>query len=352
MELWQQLLKDTITDPATLCRFFSCDSDSIRRVCRTYPMGINPYALSLIKQPGDPVWQQVVPSTPEIDPSFSGMTDPLDEENLSPVPNLVHKYPDRVLFLVSSRCASYCRFCTRKRKVGTNRFSVTQETIRQGIEYIRAHDTIYDVLLSGGDPLMLTDEMLAAVLEKVRAIKHVGIIRIGSRVPSFLPQRITPGLVSLLKKFHPLYVNTHFNHPQELTPEAATACGRLADAGIPLGCQTVLLKGVNDSAGTLTTLFRELVTLRVRPYYLFQMDAVKGAGHFQTSVASGIAIMKKLIGHLSGMCVPTFALDAPGGGGKIPLTPAYVTTMQPEVVFTNFQGKQYRYPAQPRAHHD
>lgn len=270
--------------------------------------------------------------------------DPLAEEELSPVPNLVHKYPDRVLFLVSSQCAMYCRFCTRKRKVGTARMRITPESLTAGCNYLRHHPEVKEVLLSGGDPLLLADEEIGAILDSLRAIPSLEIIRIGTRIPSVLPMRITERLVAILKAHHPLYINTHFNHPIEITPEAAAACTRLADAGIPLGCQTVLLKGVNDSPAVLKQLFRMLLRIRVKPYYLFQADLTRGTDHFRTTTECGIAIMRSLYGHLSGMAVPTYALDAPGGKGKIPLTPRYILGRGKDLVFENYLGEVCTYP--------
>lgn len=266
------------------------------------------------------------------------MIDPLDEENLSPVPNLVHKYPDRALFLVHDQCAVYCRFCTRKRKVGTSRMRITPETIRAGIDYLKKNPQIRDVLLSGGDPLLLSDERLNEILSALRAIPSVEIIRIGTRVPCTLPMRVTIRLASLLKRFHPIYINTHFNHPMEITPESTLACTRLANAGIPLGCQTVLLKGINDSSEVLRALFHRLLLIRVKPYYLFQGDMTRGTNHFRTPVETGLSIMRDLIGHTSGLAIPTYALDAPGGGGKIPLQPEYVRHIGDKVLFENYCG--------------
>jgi len=334
---WQQLLAQSITAPAKLAAELGLDPAPLATVCERFPMRINPYYLRLLKEHGAPLFRQAVPDLRELTDTTC-FDDPLDEENLSPVPNLVHKYPDRALFLVTSRCAMYCRFCTRKRKVGTARMRITQATIRQGLDYLRRTPAIRDVLVSGGDPLLLTDEALAAILTELRRIKSIEIIRIGSRVPCTLPMRVTAQLARTLKKFHPLYLNTHFNHPAELTPEAARACARLADAGIPLGNQTVLLRGVNDNTATIRNLLFGLLRLRVKPYYLFQGDMTRGTDHFRTPVETGLAIMRDLIGHSSGMAVPTFAVDAPGGGGKIPLNPDYVQSLGRTLTFTNYQG--------------
>lgn len=318
MQHWQNLLKNSITSPNELVDLYGLDSDALGKVTATYPMRINPYYLSLIRGPGDPLWLQAVPDARELSDTVCH-EDPLDEENLSPVPNLVHKYPDRALFLVSSQCAMYCRFCTRKRKVGTNRMTVTPDTIRAGLDYLRKTPAIRDVLVSGGDPLLLPDEALASILEQLRAIPSVEIIRIGSRVPCTLPMRITTRLARLLKKFHPLYINTHFNHPAEITPQAAIACARLADAGIPLGCQTVLLRGVNDNPATMRELMHGLLRIRVKPYYIFQGDMTRGTNHFRTPIRTGLAIMEFLVNTSSGMAVPAYTLDLPGGGGKVRL---------------------------------
>jgi lysine 2,3-aminomutase len=289
------------------------------------------------------MWKQAVPDVAEINDGVCE-EDPLDEENLSPVPNLVHKYPDRVLFLVSNKCAMYCRFCTRNRKVGTEKMKITPKTLQAGYDYLRAHPGIREVLISGGDPLLLPDEQIAAILKNLRSIPSVEVIRIGTRVPSVLPMRITDNLVTLLKAYHPLYINTHFNHPDEITAESSLACTMLADAGIPLGCQTVLLKGVNDDAETLKKLFLALLRIRVKPYYLFQADLTRGTNHFRTSTATGIAIMRQLYGHISGMAIPTYALDGPKGKGKIPLTPQYILAQGDTLVFENYQGHVCMYP--------
>ncbi len=342
MEDWQFLIRDSITEPAQLQRAFTISLDQLHGVTALYPMRINPYYLGLIKWPGDPIWRQSVPDILELEDTVC-MEDPLNEENLSPVPNLVHKYPDRALFLVNNQCAVYCRFCTRKRKVGTSDMHVNHKTIDTGLDYIRNTDTIKDVLVSGGDPLLLEDNRIEYILSSLRAIKHVVIIRIGSRVPCTLPMRVTEKLGSIIKRYHPVYINTHFNHPDEITPEAAEACARLADAGIPLGSQTVLLKGVNDDPKTIRQLMYKLLQIRVKPYYLFQTDMTRGTNHFRTSVESGLEIMQSLIGHISGMAVPTYAVDAPGGGGKIPLLPDYVQQMGKQLVFHNYCGETCTY---------
>ncbi|MFH1217915.1 MAG: KamA family radical SAM protein [Pseudomonadota bacterium] len=338
MQGWQNILKKSITRAEDIPARFSPDADEISRTAEVYPMRINPYYFGLIESREDPIWKQAVPSGLELEDDLC-FEDPLGEENLSPVPNLIHKYPDRVLFLVNSQCAMYCRFCTRKRKVGTGRMVITRETVAAGIDYIRKHPEIRDVLVSGGDPLLLADDRLDEILSALRTIPSVQIIRIGSRVPCTLPMRVTVRLANLLRKYHPLYINTHFNHPREITFEAARACGRLADAGIPLSCQTVLLRGINDDPQTMRELMQRLLMIRVRPYYLFQGDMTRGTNHFRTPIAAGMEIMRSLIGHTSGLAVPTFAIDAPGGGGKIPLVPDYVTKTGRRLEFVNYCGK-------------
>lgn len=343
MEPWQIILQNSITTLDGLQEHLDCDSNALREVIANFPMRINPYFLKLMQFPGDPMWKQAVPDVAEINDGVCE-EDPLDEENLSPVPNLVHKYPDRVLFLVSNKCAMYCRFCTRNRKVGTEKMKISPETLQAGYDYLRSHPAIREVLISGGDPLLLPDEEIAAILKNLRSIPSIEVIRIGTRVPSVLPMRITDNLVAILKAYHPLYINTHFNHPAEITAESSLACTMLADAGIPLGCQTVLLKGVNDDAETLKKLFLALLRIRVKPYYLFQADLTRGTNHFRTSTATGIAIMRQLYGHISGMAIPTYALDGPKGKGKIPLTPQYILAQGDTLVFENYQGLVCTYP--------
>lgn len=317
---WQQLLKRSITSPEDIGNILGLNKDEIRKVTDKYPMRINPYYLSIVEQQiNGPAFLQAVPDIRELDDG-GGLEDPLNEEGDSPVPNITHRYPDRVLFLVSSECAMYCRFCTRKRKVGKS-IHITDDTIHAGLQYIKEHNEVRDVILSGGDPLLLSDLRLENIIREVRAIEHVEIIRIGTRVPCALPQRITEELCSMLRKYHPLYVNTHFNHVSEITPEAVRALSILANAGIPLGNQTVLLSGVNDDSQAMATLFRKLLVCRVKPYYLFLADAVKGTEHFRTPVETGLNILKDLRGWISGMAIPTFVVDTVGGGGKVPLYP-------------------------------
>ena len=306
-------------------------------------MRINPYYLGLIRHKGDPIYKQCIPDVLEITDE-RGLEDPLNEEGSSPIPGLTHRYPDRVLFLVSGCCAMYCRFCNRKRKVGRPSM-VSSESIREGISYIKGHAEIRDVVLSGGDPLLLGNGDLYRILRELRAISHIEIIRIGTRVPCTLPHRVTPQLAEMLKKFHPLYIHTHFNHPMEITPEASLACRRLADAGIPLGCQTVLLRGVNDDPVVIRRLMQKLLTIRVRPYYLFQADLAKGTSHFWTPLSKGLEIIAGLQGHTSGLCVPHFAVDLPGGGGKVPLLPKKIVgTDHKALLIRNYLQRTYHYP--------
>ncbi|AGF79694.1 L-lysine 2,3-aminomutase [Desulfocapsa sulfexigens DSM 10523] len=343
MTHWKKILQNSVNSPTELAHHFDFNCSALEATNASFPMRINPYYLGLIQSVNDPLWRQAVPDPLELN-DFVCIPDPLAEEDLSPVPNLVHKYPDRVLFLVTSECAMYCRFCTRKRKVGTPKMAITEESIEAGIHYIQKNKEIREVLLSGGDPLMLSDRKLDSLLCRIRAIPSVEVIRIGTRIPCTLPMRVTKELATMLKRHHPLYINTHFNHPRELTPQATEACTLLADAGIPLGCQTVLLKGVNDNAETLKKLFLGLLRMRVKPYYLFQGDLTRGTNHFRTHTRDGIEIMRDLIGTISGMAIPTFALDAPGGKGKIPLTPDYILNSTEQLTFHNYQGVLCSYP--------
>jgi lysine 2,3-aminomutase len=316
-QTWEHILAKSVTSAEELLPFFDVSAEDIKRVVSCYPMRINPYYLGLMKKKGDGIFVQGVPDPREV-VDLEGEEDPLKEEDLSPVPGLTHKYPDRVLLLVSNQCAMFCRFCNRKRKVGRSCI-VTEETIREGLSYIKKTPSIRDVLLSGGDPLLLQDRAIFSILSEIRSVDHVEIVRIGTRTPCTLPQRITPRLTRILKSFHPLYISTHFNHPDEVTPASARACGRLADAGIPLGCQTVLLKGVNDRPDTMSRLMCKLLMMRVRPYYLFQADLVRGTSHFWTPLQRGLEIMSSLHKSVPGIGRPQFVIDLPGGGGKVPL---------------------------------
>jgi len=322
---------------------FGADLKEIERVKRVYPMKVSPYYLSLIKAKDDPLWKQCIPDKRELEDQFN-IEDPLREERDTKVSGLVHRYPDRVLLLVSSKCGMYCRFCTRKRKVGRIE-QIPMEQIMKGIDYIREHKEVRDVILSGGDPLLRTDKEIGFILNELRSIKHLEIIRIGTRVPCVLPSRITKKLCNIIKKYHPVYVNIHFNHPSEITPESKKACELLADTGIPLGSQTVLLKGVNDDPKVMKELMQKLIQIRVRPYYIFQCDLVKGIEHFRTSVQTGMKIIKEIQGYTSGLCVPHFVIDSPGGGGKVPILPNYIRKVNNEkIILENYKGEEYEYP--------
>jgi lysine 2,3-aminomutase len=313
---WRELLLKSVVTAEQIADSFQADIGKIRRVLEIYPMRINPYYFSLIRNVGDPLWLQAVADIREINDDMFSEPDPLWEDAQSPVPGLIHRYPDRVVYLVSSQCAMYCRHCIRKRQVGRGSI-ISRETLEQGIGYIRATPAIREVILSGGDPFMLTDEHLEWILSAIQAIPHVEILRIHTRVPCTLPQRITVGLAHMLKRFHPLYINIQFNHPDEITPESAAACARLADAGIPLGSQTVLLRGVNDDADVMTDLMRKLLKIRVKPYYLHHCDPVSGTGHFRTPISKGKEIMRVLCGRICGEGIPQYMIDLPKGGGKV-----------------------------------
>jgi lysine 2,3-aminomutase len=329
---------------ATNCNInkISVLSASLQSVASRYPVLLSDHYLSLIKEEGDAIWKQCMPDFRELD-DLDQDPDPLHEEQLSPIPGLIHRYPDRVVLLVSNRCAVYCRFCMRKRMVGSTEAPMTTEQLQHALAYIAAHTSINDVILSGGDPLMLDDESLEQVLTGLRAIPHVSVIRIGTRIPVTLPGRITKKLCSLLKQFHPLYINTHFNHPDEITAESRQACHLLADAGIVLGNQTVLLKGINDSVETMKTLVTGLLAMRIKPYYLHQMDLVRGTGHFRTSVQNGLEIIRGLRGHVSGLAIPHYVIDLPGGKGKVALLPDDVTFDAKELTIRTASGELVTY---------
>ncbi|MBI2950426.1 MAG: KamA family radical SAM protein [Verrucomicrobia bacterium] len=310
-------------------------------------MAITPYFFSLI-DPGDencPIRRQVIPRIEETHTAPWEMKDPCGEDSHSPVPGLVHRYPDRVLFLVTDRCASYCRYCTRSRLVSNASGYDFHPEFDKQIAYVREHPAIRDVLLSGGDPLLFSDEKLEHLLRRIREIPHVEFLRLGTRIPIFLPQRITPELCAMLKRYHPLFVSVHSNHPRELTTEVREGLGRLADAGIPLGNQSVLLRGVNDDPIVVRALVQKLLMCRVKPYYLYQCDLIAGSAHLRTSVRKGLEIMQSLRGHTTGYAVPQFVIDAPGGGGKVPINPEYVISRNEErVIIRNFEGKMFEYP--------
>ncbi len=326
------------------------EEQGIKDCLKSLRMAITPYYLSLIdlNDPYDPVRKQAIPTKAELHKADADLLDPLHEDTDSPVQGLTHRYPDRVLFLVTDQCSMYCRHCTRRRFAGQKDNEVAVDKIEKCIEYIANHSEVRDVLLSGGDALLLSDEKLEYIISRLRAIPHVEIIRIGSRTPVVMPQRITPALCNMLKKYHPIWLNTHFNHPNEVTEESKRACNMLADAGIPLGNQSVLLAGVNDCVHVMKHLVHELVKMRVRPYYLYQCDLSMGLEHFRTPVSKGIEIIEALRGHTSGYAVPTFVVDAPGGGGKIPVMPEYLISQTPEkVILRNFEGVITTY-TQPR----
>jgi lysine 2,3-aminomutase len=325
------------------------EREAIGRHRGSLPLGITPYYASLLDEhdPQQPLRRTVVPALTEFLRTPGEADDPLGEDGHSPVPGLVHRYPDRVLFLVTSFCTTYCRYCTRSRMVGSvdGERSVRRSQLEDGIAYIAAHPEVRDVLISGGDPLSLGDDRLEWLLTSLRRIPHVEFVRIGSKVPVVMPQRITPALVRMLKRFHPLWMSIHFNHPDEITPEVAEACERLADAGIPLGSQTVLLKGINDDVETMRRLVHALLKIRVKPYYLYQCDPISGSSHFRTPVEKGLEIIRGLRGHTTGYAVPQFVIDAPGGGGKIPLLPDYVAGREGEdLLLVNYEGRRFRYP--------
>ena len=345
MEEWKRLVRDTVDTPEKLAAALDVDLEKMRKIHEEFPIRINPYYLSLIEEVGDPIWKQVVPDSREL--IATGVEDPLHEEEDSEVANVTHRYPDRVLFYVNYMCPIYCRFCTRKRKVG-DPYSIPDDNTERGLQYLREHSEVRDVIISGGDPLMLTDRKIDYVVGGIRSIEHIEIIRIGSRVPVTLPQRITPELCAILKKHHPFYINTHFNHPREITPETTKACGMLADAGIPLGNQAVLLKGVNDDPEIMVELMKKLLAIRVKPYYIYQADLVVGTDHFRTSIKKGLDIIAALRGHISGLGVPHYVVDAPGGGGKIALLPDPIVSFDDdEIRLRNYEGGVYSYPSTP-----
>ncbi len=341
---WHWQVRNRVETLEDLKKYLNLTPEEEEGVCRTLGrlrMAITPYYLSLIdlSDPFDPIRRQAVPTQHELEAAPYEAADPLHEDTDSPVKGLTHRYPDRVLFLVTDQCSMYCRHCTRRRFAGQTDCAVPMEQIEKCIDYIRHHEEVRDVLLSGGDALMLSDGLLEKIIRELRTIDHVEIIRIGTRTPVVCPQRITPELCDMLKKYHPIWVNTHFNHPSEITPEAAAACARLADAGIPLGNQSVLLAGVNDCVHVMKKLVNELVYIRVRPYYIYACDPSLGLSHFRTPVSKGIEIMEGLRGHTSGLCVPTFVVDAPGGGGKTPVMPTYLISQTPhKIVLRNFEG--------------
>lgn len=344
---WKWQDSNKITDIDTFEKFlnFSFTTDEklkLQKTIEKFPMSITPYYLSLINTDdikNDPIFKQAFPNPKELQVENYEMEDPLSEERDSPTDVITHRYPDRVLFQVSNTCAMYCRHCTRKRKVGKKDLIPTKYKLLEGIEYIKNTPMIRDVLLSGGDPLMLSDEDLDWLLSEITNISHIEVVRIGTRIPVVLPFRITNSLIKVLKKYQPLWINTHFNHPQEFTKYSKKALEKLADSGFPLSNQSVLLAGVNDSVKIMKKLVQKLVKNRVRPYYIYQCDLSEGLSHFRTSVSKGIEIMENLRGHTSGLAVPTYVIDAPGGGGKIPVSPNYLISYSGKgVVLRNYEG--------------
>ena len=341
---WRWQVKNRVETLEDLKKYVSLtpeEEEGVKACLGTLRMAITPYYLSLIDpdDPHDPIRRQAVPTALELHQAESDLLDPLHEDEDSPAPGLTHRYPDRCLLLITDQCSMYCRHCTRRRFAGQKDAGLPVDQVDQAIEYIRKTPVIRDVLLSGGDALLCSDERLEYIIKKLREIPHVEIVRIGSRTPVVCPQRITPELCDMLKKYHPIWLNTHFNHPNEITPESAKACAMLADAGIPLGNQSVLLAGVNDCVHTMKKLVNELVRIRVRPYYIYQCDLSMGLEHFRTPVSKGIEIIEALRGHTSGFCVPTFVVDAPGGGGKTPVMPQYVISQTPhKVILRNYEG--------------
>ncbi|HVO64988.1 MAG TPA: KamA family radical SAM protein [Syntrophales bacterium] len=348
---WHWQYSNRIRDVHTLSQFIWLSEDERKAMdnqAGSLPVAITPFYASLLNEfdPHQPVRRMVVPVTAECRRTEGEADDPLGEEHDSPVPGIVHRYPDRVLFLVTDTCSTYCRYCTRSRMVGSHRKSLSNTDAWEGaIAYIAANPQIRDVLLSGGDPLTLSDERLEWLLTRLRKIPHIEILRIGTKVPVVMPQRITPKLTLILKRFHPLWISIHANHPDELTPEMNQACIRLANAGIPLGSQTVLLHKINDDVETMKQLVLGLLKVRVKPYYLYQCDPIPGSSHFRTPVKAGLDIIEGLRGHTTGYAVPTYVIDAPGGGGKIPLLPEYLIGQDGnDLLLRNYEGNIYRYP--------
>lgn len=341
---WKWQLRNRIETVEDLSKFISLtdkEKQEINKCLTKFRMAITPYYLSLINpdDPYDPIRKQAIPDINEMIISPCDRVDPLHEDGDAVTSGLIHRYPDRVLFLITDQCSMYCRHCTRRRFAGQNDGVLPEENIAKSIEYIKKNPQIRDVLISGGDALCVEDNVLESIIKRLRAIEHVEVIRIGTRVPVVMPQRITDKLVNMLKKYHPIWVNTQFNHPNEITKESTKACEMLANAGIPLGNQSVLLRSINDCPHVMKKLVQELVRIRVRPYYIYQCDLSMGLSHFRTPVSKGIEIIENLRGHTSGFCVPTFVVDAPGGGGKIPVMPNYVISQSNDkIVLRNYEG--------------
>jgi lysine 2,3-aminomutase len=347
---WRWQIRNRIHTLSQLSRFLKLsqkEQSVLELTAVPFPMAITPYYLSLLSpvHPDHPLRKTVVPTLHELFKMPCESDDPLGEENQSPVNGLVHRYPDRLLLLVTDFCSTYCRYCTRSRVVGHGTIHSNRSRLEKAIDYIKNTTSVRDVLLSGGDPLTMSDERLEWLLQQLRQIPHLDIIRFGTKVPAVLPQRITPKLVRMLKKYHPLWMSLHFIHPEECTPEAYRACDMLANAGIPLGSQTVLLKGINDSVATIRDLMHHLLRMRVRPYYLYQCDPISGSGHFRTTVEKGLEIIRGLRGYTTGYAVPTYVIDAPGGGGKIPLMPNYNAGREGDfLLIRNYENRIFRYP--------
>lgn len=341
---WKWQMHNVIRDIPALKQIIEItpeDEQNLEKSLENFRMAITPHYASLIERNNRRcvIRLQAVPEIREIEDVAEDHNDPLHEDVDSPVPGITHRYPDRVLFLVTHICSMYCRHCTRRRTVGQEDTQLSKTQIAQGVEYIRQHPEIRDVIISGGDPFLLGDNQLEFVIKKLREIEHVEIIRLGTRTPVVMPQRITDPLVNMFKKYHPIYVNTHFNHPREITKEAKEACEKLANAGIQLGNQTVLMRDVNDCPHIMKSLMQTLLAIRVKPYYIYQCDLSKGISHFRTSITKGVEIIEHLRGHTSGMAVPTFVVDAPGGGGKIPLMPNYLLSQSDrKLVLRNYEG--------------
>ncbi len=347
---WKWQLKNRITNTEKLSKIIELSEEEkteINTCLEHFKMAITPYYAGLMdpKNRNCPIRMQAVPTFNELVKDRFDMCDPLAEDEFTPCENIVKRYPDRVLFLITRKCAMYCRHCTRRRVVGEEDYSVSRKSLEKSIEFIRGDKTIRDVLISGGDPFIADDSYLEYIIKNLREIPHVEIIRIGTRTPVVLPMRITDELMSMLKKYHPIWINTHFNHPKELTPESCRALAKIVDAGIPMGNQSVLLKGVNNDSEILKELYLNLVKNRVRPYYLYQCDLAEGISHFRTNIREGIEIIRQLRGNISGFAVPVFVVDAPGGGGKIPVGPQYIDGFEEDkVVLLNYKGEKYTYP--------
>lgn len=346
---WKWQLKNRITTLDVIRELIALtrrEEEGIKRAKGRLAMAITPYFFSLIDRndPKCPIRKQAIPRLEEFSVSSCEMIDPCGEDSHTPVPGLVHRYPDRALLIVTDSCAMYCRYCTRKRMVGEEHPPMSTDLFEDAYKYLKSKKTIRDVLISGGDPLMMKTELLESYIKRLRTIPHLDIIRIGTRVPVTLPMRVSEELVEMLKKYHPIYMSIHFSHPREITPEVVRSCSMLADAGIPLGSQTVLLKGVNDKPAIMKKLMQELLKIRVRPYYVYQCDMAMGTGHFRTPVAVGMNIIEELRGHTTGYAVPTFVVDAPGGGGKIPVAPTYlISQAKGKITLRNYENKIFDY---------